>query len=131
MVAPVRLESIRQKQSLKGTPAAMKKPYHIINRENAATAEKLQEFARANGQYLLPLVDLVTETRIAMDYAKVLPKMVETAGVSQQREPAGDRRQRPAAEPVARTPLGADRFAGDLYRRAAFRRASRDPMSAT
>ena len=52
----------------------MKKPYHIINRENAAAAEKLQEFARANGQYLLPLVDLINEARIAID------EVIEEAG---------------------------------------------------
>jgi transposase-like protein len=54
----------------------VKKPYHIINRENAAAAQKLQEFARANGQYLLPLVDLVTEARLAVD------EIIEQAGRS-------------------------------------------------
>jgi putative transposase len=75
-VAAGSLESIRQKESWKGTPTAVKKPYHIINRENAAAAAKLQEFARVNGQYLLPLVDLVTEARIAID------EVIEQAGRS-------------------------------------------------
>jgi putative transposase len=52
----------------------VKKPYHIINRENAEGAAKLQEFARANGQYLLPLLDLVKDARIAVD------EVIEQAG---------------------------------------------------
>ena len=58
---------IRQNPIQEGTPTAVKRPYHVVNRENEAAAQQLQEFARVNGQYLLPLVDLVTEARMAVD----------------------------------------------------------------
>ena len=61
------LESIRQNPIQEATPTAVKRPYHMVNREKEAAAQQLQEFARVNGQYLLPLVDLVTEARIVID----------------------------------------------------------------
>ena len=61
------LESIRQKQFWKGTPTAVKKPYHIVNREAESAAASLEEFTKANGQMLLPLVELITQARLAVD----------------------------------------------------------------
>ena len=61
------LESIRQKPFRKGTPTAVKKPYHIVNRESESAAACLQEFTKANGQILLPLVELITQARLAVD----------------------------------------------------------------
>lgn len=83
----------------------MKKPYHIINRENAAAAEKLQEFARANGQYLLPLVDLITEVRIAVDEVveQAGRSLIETILQLSAQQIAGERTPGKAAEKFAGT----------------------------
>ena len=45
----------------------MKKTYHIVNREEKTAAASIEQFAKANGQFLLPLIELVTEARIAVD----------------------------------------------------------------
>ena len=45
----------------------MKKTYHIVNREEKTAAAAIEEFAKANGQLLLPLVELITRARIAVD----------------------------------------------------------------
>lgn len=45
----------------------MKKPYHIVSREAKTASAALEEFAKANGQMLLPLVELITQARIAVD----------------------------------------------------------------
>ncbi len=44
-----------------------KKPYHIVNRDAQSASKSIQEFAQANGQILLPLVELVTQARVAVD----------------------------------------------------------------
>ena len=45
----------------------MKKTYHIVNREEKTAAAAMEQFARANGQLLLPLVELITQARVAVD----------------------------------------------------------------
>jgi len=45
----------------------VKKPYHIIDREAETAAAAIEEFAKANGQILLPLMELVTQARVAVD----------------------------------------------------------------
>ena len=45
----------------------MKKPYHIVSREAKIASAAVEEFARANGQILLPLVELITQARMAVD----------------------------------------------------------------
>ena len=45
----------------------MKKTYPIVNREEKIAAAAIEEFAKANGQLLLPLVELITHARIAVD----------------------------------------------------------------
>ncbi len=45
----------------------MKKPYHIVSREAKSASTSIEEFARANGQILLPWVELITEARLAVD----------------------------------------------------------------
>lgn len=45
----------------------MKKTYHIVNRQQKEANEAVARFAQANGQLLLPLVELVTGARIAVD----------------------------------------------------------------
>ncbi|MGH9560256.1 MAG: IS256 family transposase [Terracidiphilus sp.] len=45
----------------------MKKTYHIVNRDAKAASESIEQFTQANGQFLLPLAELITEARIAVD----------------------------------------------------------------
>jgi putative transposase len=45
----------------------VKKPYHIVSREAETAAASMEEFAKANGQILLPLVELITQARLAVD----------------------------------------------------------------
>jgi putative transposase len=45
----------------------VKKPYHIVSREAEKAAASLEEFTKANGQILLPLVELITQARLAVD----------------------------------------------------------------
>jgi putative transposase len=46
---------------------AVKKPYHIITREAATAAAAVEQFTKENGQILLPLVELITQARVAVD----------------------------------------------------------------
>ena len=61
------LESIRQNLIQERTTTAVKKTYHIVDREAAAAAVTVEQFAKANGQVLLPLVELVRQARLAID----------------------------------------------------------------
>jgi transposase-like protein len=61
----VRIDS--PKTILERTTTAVKKTYHMVDREAAAAAATVEEFAKANGQILLPLVELVTQARLAVD----------------------------------------------------------------
>ena len=61
------LESIRQNPIQEGDTTAVKKPYHIVSREAATAAATVEEFAKANGQILLPLVELITQARVAVN----------------------------------------------------------------
>jgi len=45
----------------------VKKPYHIVSREAQTATASMEEFAKANGQILLPLVELITQARLAVD----------------------------------------------------------------
>jgi hypothetical protein len=45
----------------------VKKTYHIVSREEKTAAASIEQFAKSNGQFLLPLVELVTQARIAVD----------------------------------------------------------------
>jgi putative transposase len=45
----------------------VKKPYHIVSREAKSASAAVEEFTKANGQILLPLVELITQARIAVD----------------------------------------------------------------
>jgi putative transposase len=55
------------KPSFERDTTAVKKTYHIINREEKIAAAAIEEFAKANGQLLLPLVELITRARVAVD----------------------------------------------------------------
>ena len=45
------------KPSFERDTTAVKKTYHIIDREEKTAAAAIEEFAKANGQLLLPLVE--------------------------------------------------------------------------
>jgi hypothetical protein len=61
----VRIDS--PKTILERDTTAVKKPYHIVSREAEEAAVSVEEFAKANGQILLPLVELITQARLAVD----------------------------------------------------------------
>jgi len=58
----------------------VKKTYHIVNREEKTAAASIEQFAKSNGQLLLPLIELITEARIAVDevIGSVGRKTIET-----------------------------------------------------
>jgi putative transposase len=41
--------------------------YHTLNSQTRVSQEKLTSFLKKNGQHLLPMVDLITQSRIAID----------------------------------------------------------------
>jgi len=45
----------------------VKKTYHIVNRNEQTAAAAIEQFAKSNGQFLLPLLELVTQARVAVD----------------------------------------------------------------
>ena len=45
----------------------MKKSYHTITTKGATNARRLAEFFSHNGQGLLPMVDLIEQSRLAVD----------------------------------------------------------------
>ena len=45
----------------------MKRKYHVVNSSSKGAAKTIRNFCQANGQMLLPLVDLISETRLAVD----------------------------------------------------------------
>ena len=64
----------------KGDTTAVKKTYHIVNRDEQSAAASLEQFAKSNGQLLLPLVELISEARIAVDevISSIGRKTIET-----------------------------------------------------
>jgi len=71
----------------------VKKPYHIVNREEKTAAATIEQFAKANGQLLLPLVELIQQARIAVDevIGVVGRKTIETVLMLSATEVAGER----------------------------------------
>ncbi len=45
----------------------MKKPYQMVSRDEQNAAATLERFAQSNGQLMLPLVELITHSRTAVD----------------------------------------------------------------
>jgi len=96
---PVRLESISPKTILRKDTTAVKKTYHIVNREEKSAAAAIEQFARSNGQLLLPLIELTTKARIAVDevIGAVGRKTIETVlMLSAEESPGLARPARPA-----------------------------------
>lgn len=58
----------------------MKKTYRIVDREEKAAAASIEQFAKSNGQLLLPLIELITDARMAVDQviSSVGRKTIET-----------------------------------------------------
>ena len=52
----------------------MKKSYHTLTTKGATNARRLAEFFRRNGQALLPMVDLIEQSRLAVD------ELIDVAG---------------------------------------------------
>ena len=71
----------------------MKKPYHIVNREEKIAAAAIEQFAKSNGQLLLPLIELMTQARVAVDevIGSIGRKTIETILVLSAEEVAGPR----------------------------------------
>ena len=73
----------------------MKKPYHIVNREEKSAAAAIEQFAKSNGQLLLPLIELITQARVAVDevIGTIGRKTIETILILSAEEVAGARTQ--------------------------------------
>ena len=58
----------------------MKERYQIVGRQGRGSEEALNQFTQAGGHCLLPLVELVTEARLAVDdvIGQVSREMIET-----------------------------------------------------
>ena len=71
----------------------MKKLYHIVNREEKSAAAAIEQFAKSNGQLLLPLIELITQARIAVDevIGSIGRKTIETILALSAEEVAGAR----------------------------------------
>jgi len=41
--------------------------YHTLNSQTSVSEEKLSSFLRKNGQQLLPMVDLITQSRVSIE----------------------------------------------------------------
>jgi putative transposase len=48
--------------------------YHTLNSETRVSEEKLTSFLKKNGQHLLPMVDLITQSRMAIE------ELIDAAG---------------------------------------------------
>lgn len=46
---------------------AVKRQYHVVSSRSKGAAQAVHNFCQANGQMLLPLVDLISEARLAVD----------------------------------------------------------------
>ena len=58
----------------------MKKTYHIVNRDEKSATASIEQFAKSNGQLLLPLLELITQARVAVDevISSIGRKTIET-----------------------------------------------------
>ena len=70
-----------------------KKTYHIVNRDEQSAAAAVEQFAKSNGQFLLPLLELVTQARVAVDevIGSVGRKTIETILLLSAEQVAGAR----------------------------------------
>jgi hypothetical protein len=45
----------------------MKRNYHVVDLDSKEDDKTIEMFCKTNGQLLLPLVDLITDSRLAVD----------------------------------------------------------------
>ncbi len=71
----------------------MKKTYHIVSRDSKSAAATIEQFMQANGQFLLPLVELITQARVAVDevISTTGRQTIETILMLSAQEVAGER----------------------------------------
>ena len=69
-VEEFRSRSQRRSASIRKDTTAVKEPYPIVNREEKGAGAALEQFARSNGQLLLPLIELTMQARIAVKEVK-------------------------------------------------------------
>lgn len=71
----------------------MKKTYHIVNKDAACASASIEAFTKANGQALLPLVELITQARVAVDEVihTIGRQTIETVLLLSAQEVAGER----------------------------------------
>lgn len=86
----VRIDS--PKTILERTTSAVKKPYHIVDREADKAGAAVEQFAKANGQILAPLVELITQARVAVEVIdRIGRQTIETILTSSAEQVAGPR----------------------------------------
>ena len=66
----------------------MRKSYHTIEKMGKANARRLAEFLSKNGQFLLPMLDLIEQCRLACD------ELIDIAGRATVRRCWSSRRNR-------------------------------------
>jgi putative transposase len=71
----------------------VKKTYHIVSRDAKSASESIAQFTQANGQFLLPLAELITQARMAIDEVinNVGRRTIETILTLSAQEVAGPR----------------------------------------
>ena len=71
----------------------MKRNYHVIDQQDKKAERELEQFCQANGQLLLPLVELMEQARLAVDQVieQVGRKTIETILVLSAEQVAGPR----------------------------------------
>ena len=71
----------------------MKRSYHVIDQQDKQAERELEKFCRANGQLLLPLVELIEQARLAVDQVieQVGRKTIETILALSAEQVAGPR----------------------------------------
>ena len=65
----------------------MKKTYHIVNRDDETATASIEQFAKSNGQLLLPLIELLTQARVTVDevIGQIGRKTIENAPWAERR----------------------------------------------
>jgi len=71
----------------------VKRSYHVIDQQDKKAERELEKFCRANGQLLLPLVELIEQARLAVDQVieQVGRKTIETILALSAEQVAGPR----------------------------------------
>lgn len=71
----------------------MKRNYHVIDQQDKKAEREVEKFCRANGQFLLPLVELIEQARLAVDQVieQVGRKTIETILALSAEQVAGPR----------------------------------------